>query len=403
MTRWILSLPAIMLSGISCSSDNLAAPTEPRTSGEGRPAFNAGAGSELFFSQVASGYHHTCGVTIEGRAYCWGWNPFGQLGDGTTTSPHLAPATVSTSLHFREVSAGVHHTCGVTMDNRVYCWGSNVEGQLGDGTTSARLKPVPVASGLFFRQVRAGYHHTCALTTDKRAYCWGRNTSGELGTGRGGNALRPTAVAGGLRFFQITAGNAHSCGKTTDYRGFCWGANDFGKLGDGTTTNRPTPRAVTGGLKFYQLSAGDAHTCGLTPDNTVYCWGWNAGGAIGDGINYFQRLTPTRVAGGLYFRQVVTGSIYSCGLTRASRAYCWGYNGSGQLGDGTTTQRWEPVAVSGGLRFDAAIGLTAGAGHMCGLSTDKKVYCWGFNGNGNLGDGTTTKRLMPVPVTAAIE
>jgi alpha-tubulin suppressor-like RCC1 family protein len=414
MTRWIgvaairgvtitLSVAGTVLGGISCSGDDLTAPTDPPVPAESGPAFTVGAASELLFGQVAAGYYHSCGLTIDGRAYCWGWNALGQLGDGTTTSPHERPTAVSTGLHFREVSAGFHHTCGLTTDDRIYCWGNNDDGELGDGTTTQRLKPVPVADGRHFRQVRAGFHHTCGLTLDKRAYCWGRNTSGELGTGRG-SALRPAAVAGGLRFFQLTAGNSFSCGKTTDYRGFCWGSNDNGQLGDGTTTSRPTPRAVTGGLQFYQVSAGGSHTCGLTPANTVYCWGSNAGGALGDGINYFRRLTPVKVVGGLYFRQVVAGQIYSCGLTRDSRAYCWGYNGSGQGGDGTTiTERWTPVAVAGGLRFNAAIGVTAGGHHTCGLSTDQRVYCWGSNNNGDLGDGTTRQRLMPVPVAAAVQ
>jgi alpha-tubulin suppressor-like RCC1 family protein len=401
MTRWTitLSLAGTLLSGISCSGDDLGAPTEPRALAEGNSAFTTGAASELLFSQLAVGYLHTCGVTTDNRAYCWGWNAHGQAGDGTTTTRLPRPTAVSTGLHFLEVSGGVGHTCGLSTDHRIYCWGRNDDGQLGDGTTIPRRRPVPVASALFFRQVRAGFDHTCGLTTDKRAYCWGRNTSGELGTGRG-SALRPAAVAGGLRFFQISAGNSYSCGKTTDYRGFCWGANDYGKLGDGTTTNRRTPRAVAGGLQFYQVSAGAMHTCGLTPGNRVYCWGWNAGGALGDGINYYQRLTPVPVAGGLYFRQVVAGGgIHSCGLTRDSRAYCWGYNGSGQLGDGTINERSTPVAVAGGRHFNAAIGVGAGADHTCGLGTDHRIYCWGFNGNGQLGDGTTTDRLTPVRVT----
>jgi alpha-tubulin suppressor-like RCC1 family protein len=414
MTRWIravtirvatitLSSAATVLSGISCSGDDLAAPTDPRTPAESRPAFTAGAASELFFGQVAAGYYHTCSVTLAGRAYCWGWNAHGQVGDGTTTTRLPRPTAVRTELHFLEVSAGFHHTCGLSTDKRIYCWGNNDDGELGDGTTRPRLRPVPVASGLSFRQVRAGFHHTCGLTTDKRAYCWGRNTSGELGTGRG-RALRPTAVAGGLRFFQITAGLSFSCGKTTDHRGFCWGSNDDGQLGDGTTTSRPTPRAVTGGLQFYQVSAGTRHTCGLTPGNKVYCWGTNDGGALGAGTNYNKSLVPVRVAGGGFFRQVVAGGSHGCDLTRDSRAYCWGWNANGQLGDGTDTQiRWTPVPVAGGLRFNAATGVTAGGYHNCGLSTDHRIYCWGWNGNGQLGDGTFSQKLMPVPVARALK
>ena len=380
-----------VLGGISCRSDDIQAPTEPATTAE------AAVTGELLFRQVAAGLSHTCAVAIDNRAYCWGWNVYGQLGDGTTTVSRPTPKPMIGGVSFIEVSAGVRHSCGLSLDHRIYCWGDNNEGQLGDGTRTPRLMPVRVATGLLFRQVRAGSFHTCALTNDKRAYCWGRNSSGELGTG-GSSALKPAAVAGGLHFFQISAGNTHSCGKTTDFRGFCWGANDFGKLGDGTTTDRRTPRAVVGGHQFYGLSAGNDHTCGLTSINTVYCWGWNGGGAIGDGINFFQRLTPTKVIGGQFYRQAVAGTMTSCGLTRSSRAYCWGLNGTGQVGDGTTTNRFSPVAVTGGIQFNAAVGVTAGARHVCGLGADQRVYCWGFNGNGELGDGTFTDRYTPVLV-----
>jgi alpha-tubulin suppressor-like RCC1 family protein len=408
MTRWTgaaairgvpitLSFAGAVLSGISCNGDDLTAPTDPRATAEGNPAFTTGAASGLFFRQVAAGYYHTCGVTMDGRAYCWGWNALGQVGDGTTTTPRSRPTVVTTGLHFLELSAGLGHTCGLGTDHRIYCWGRNDDGQLGDGTTLQRLRPVLVSGGLSFRQVRAGFHHTCGLTIDKRAYCWGLNTDGELGTGRG-STLRPAAVAGGLRFFQLSAGNAFSCGKTTDYRAFCWGRNEEGQLGDGSTTNRRTPRAVAGGLQFYQVSAGDRQTCGLTPGNTVYCWGRNAETQLGDGTTT-QHLTPVRVAGAGSFRQVVTGGgFHGCELTRASRAYCWGLNFSGQLGDGTTTHSPTPVAVAGGLHFNAAIGVAVGYFHTCGLSTDQRIYCWGSNGNGQLGDGTTTERLTPVPV-----
>ena len=385
-----LSLAGTALTGISCRSDDLQAPTGPASAADGAIA------GQLLFRQVAAGLLHTCGVAINGRAYCWGWNAYGQVGDGTNNR-RPSPTPVAGRLQFIEVSSGVRHSCGLTLDHRIYCWGDNEVGQLGDGTRTPHVMPVRVAGGLLFRQVRAGFFHTCALGNDKRAYCWGRNTSGELGTG-GGRALKPAAVAGGHRFFQITAGATHSCGKTTDYRGFCWGSNAFGKLGDGTTTDRRTPRAVAGGHQFYQLSAGSDHTCGLTPFNTVYCWGWNGGGAIGDGINFFQRLRPTKVIGGLFYRQVVTGTMFSCGLTRSSRAHCWGYNGSGQLGDGTIISRFSPVAVADGIQFDAAIGVTAGGNHACGLGADQKVYCWGFNANGELGDGTLIDRHTPVPV-----
>jgi alpha-tubulin suppressor-like RCC1 family protein len=159
-------------------------------------------------------------------------------------------------LSFRQVSAGAYHTCGVTTDDRAYCWGSNFSGELGDGTNSGpescsnqpcSTRPVPVLGGLLFRQIDAGVAHTCAVTaTDDRAYCWGINFSGELGDGTTTRHFTPVAVAGTRRFDHVNAGLYHTCGVTLAGRGFCRGANAVGQLGDGTTTDRSTPTAVAG-------------------------------------------------------------------------------------------------------------------------------------------------------------
>src|SRR5919108_385350 len=196
--------------------------------------------------------------------------------------------TGSTALVFRQVSAGSFlHTCGVTTDDRAYCWGVNFLGQLGDGTTSLSLTPVAVAGGLRFRQVSVGDDHTCGVTTDYQAYCWGANSAGQLGDGNledcGGfnppctdppttaNRLTPVRVRGGLQFRQVDAGKWHTCGVTTDGRAYCWGNNYYGQLGNGMTgdagryTDQPIPVAVVDGHRFRQVSAGVSHTCGVTP------------------------------------------------------------------------------------------------------------------------------------------
>jgi alpha-tubulin suppressor-like RCC1 family protein len=161
---------------------------------------------------------------------------------------------------------------------------------------------------LAFRQVSAGGEHTCGVTTDDRAYCWGRNFSGELGDGTTTDHSTPVAVTGGLRFRQVSAGGAHTCGLTTDDRAYCWGAG--GLLGDGTTTPRLNPVAVAGGRRFRQVSAGSSHSCAVTPFDRAFCWGFNPSGQLGDGTTS-RRLTPVRVQGaGLLFRQVSAGEHY---------------------------------------------------------------------------------------------
>jgi alpha-tubulin suppressor-like RCC1 family protein len=177
---------------------------------------------------------------------------------------------------------------------------------------------------------------------------------------------------------------------------FCWGANSQGQLGDGTYTDRTMPVRVAGGLRWRQLSSGASHTCGVTTDTRAYCWGNNGNGQIGDGTHGNVVLRPSAVAGGLLFRQIDAGYAHTCGVTTGDRAFCWGGNYDGELGDGTTTiTRLTPTA----LAVDLLLGqVSAGTGQSCAVTTDDGVYCWGDNAYGQLGDGTTTDRHAPVPV-----
>ncbi|MEA2712852.1 MAG: hypothetical protein QOK27_813 [Gemmatimonadales bacterium] len=402
-TRLTLCLAGAVLTVASCQNDNSVGPTDPNASETG-PRLATTTTAPLVFLQVDAGVDHTCGVATDNRAYCWGRNKIGivsggitgsgQLGDGTTTDRH-SPVAVAGGLLFRQVSAGAYHTCGVTMDYRAYCWGWNGSsdygyGQLGDGTTTTRLKPVPVLGGHQFRQVSAGSFSTCGVSyPDNRAYCWGWNPYGQLGDGTVMERRTPVAVAGTLRFRQVSAGEGHTCGATTDNVAYCWGLNAAGRIGDSTTVfRRKTPTAVAGGLLFRQLSAGAGHSCGVTTDDRAFCWGDNHYGQIGDGKTTSIRRWPRAVIGALRFREVIAGSFHTCGQTTTNLAYCWG---DGRLGDGTTMLRRSPVPVSGGHQFRQ---LTAG-GPSCGRDLVQKAYCWGANGFGQLGDGTTTTRLTP--------
>jgi alpha-tubulin suppressor-like RCC1 family protein len=328
-----------------------------------KPVPVAGA---LRFRQVSAALGHTCAVTPDYRVYCWGFNGGGALGDGTETD-RLKPVAVAGGLRFRQVEGGDEHTCAVTYpDNRAYCWGYNAEGGLGNGTFQPRIRSTPtaVAGGLRFRQVSAGggkydfesrdpfAGHSCGVTTTDEAFCWGPNTVGQLGIGgtTGSKAASPTRVAGAHQFRQIEAGSAYTCAVTTDNRAFCWGNGRQGQIGDGKTYLRFSPRMVAGGHSFERVTTGEFHTCAETTLNRAYCWGLNRGGAagaVGDGTTT-QRLTPVAVVGGLHFSQVSAGYSQTCGRTDAGVGYCWGSNWSGQLGDGTTTTRLRPVRVAGG-------------------------------------------------------
>jgi alpha-tubulin suppressor-like RCC1 family protein len=384
---------AIVITVLGCREDPVS-PTDPQ---HASPLATMAATS-LAFQQLSVGGHHTCGATVGDRAYCWGANSFGNLGDGTAAT-RVSPVAVVGGRSLVQVSAGLTHTCGLTTEGRAYCWGENNSGQLGDGSgLGVSWTPVAVAGSRRFRRIRVGYNSTCASTLADVAFCWGGNNWGQLGDGTKTDRPTPVRVRGGHSFRQVVPGYQHTCGMTPTGKVYCWGDNTFRQLGDGTTAeSRTLPAAVTGDLVFTQLSAGNLHTCGVTGTNIAYCWGRNADGQLGDGT-VAQRAKPTMVARGLRFSGVDAGVQHTCGVSTTKVAWCWGNNTYAQLGDGSRTRRLAPVRVAGNLRFNA---ILTGERHSCGLTTGDAAYCWGENGSGQLGDGTRTARLTPVAVVGA--
>jgi alpha-tubulin suppressor-like RCC1 family protein len=358
------------------------------------------AGTPISFRQMSGGMDHGCGIATDSRAYCWGRGNWGRLGNGTEDGK-LQPAAVAGGLLFRWISAGYFHTCGVTTDYLAYCWGANGWRQLGAATASDKsLVPIAVDGGLAFRQITVGYYHTCGLTTANKIYCWGNSGKGQTGTGSGTSSLAPpTPVISTATFRQVDAGAWHTCAVTQTYKAFCWGTSDKGALGVGAgITFRNKPTAVAGGLSFLQVSSGYAHTCGVTTASKAYCWGNGGTGALGNGKS-LNSWTPQVVSGGLSFTRITAGGSHSCAETTAQKAYCWGGNPDGQVGDGTAlSNRPSPVVVKGGLLFSQ---VDAGYNHTCGVA-NSVGYCWGYNNWGQLGTGNLTKRLVPTKVAGAL-
>jgi alpha-tubulin suppressor-like RCC1 family protein len=372
-----LTLTLVMLlASVGCGDD----PTAPsEASLDPQLATTSAAG--LLFRQLTVGATHICGVTTTNVAYCWGSNDQGQLGIGSTsTVPLRTPQLVAGGLRFKQITAGFQHSCGVTTLNRLYCWGWNFDGELGDGTgypdNVRRLTPVRVRTLRQFSQVDAGSHHTCAIEAGTgAAFCWGKNYFGQLGDDSQEHRRRPVRVRGGLQFRQISTGVEHTCGVTTDNIGYCWGSNWWGQFGNGNTIFQHHPVRAGGTLRYTMLQAGRYHTCGLATTQRAHCWGSNADGQLGDGT-YLQRIWPAAVAGGLRFARISSSGEHVCGVTPENLTYCWGNNGSGQIGDGTQdNDRPVPTAVAGGLRFT---GVWAGLSpQTCGVGSDQRTYCWG--------------------------
>jgi alpha-tubulin suppressor-like RCC1 family protein len=355
---------------------------------------------------IAPGYAHVCGIATGGAAFCWGANDDNELGNNTFVST-TAPTAVAGGLTFTSVTSGARHSCGLTANGTAYCWG-----YIGDGALGIEIPPGPsltsnpaeVGKGAMrFATISAGGLHSCGMAVDGTAYCWGSNANGELGAGTSppfsSLGLVVAVATPPFGFASIVAGERSTCALTSFGKAYCWGYNFFGQLGDGTQATSFTPVAVGGNLTFASISPGGNHTCGLTTSGAAYCWGANGVGQLGDGTTT-QHLLPTAVAGGLVFSRISAGSSHTCAYTATGDAYCWGGNPSGELGDGTTTQRLAPTAVSaGGQQFATVRG---GAGFTCGVTTAGAAQCWGSNFFGMLGDGTNTSRALPTAVSGGL-
>jgi alpha-tubulin suppressor-like RCC1 family protein len=304
---------------------------------------------------------------------------------------------------FESVSAGDRHTCAIAAGGTTYCWGDNEFGQAGRpglmqfsvASTLFYPKPVPVAEGFAFVAITTGGLHSCGLTAAGAAYCWGYNGVGSLGSGNLEDSWRPVPVSGGLTFATIKAGNNHTCGLTTTGTAYCWGWNYWGQLGSSGQGSSAVPLAVSGGITFAELTTAQANTCGLTKDGAAYCWGWNGDGELGVGTFGPSSATPLPVSGGLTFTSIAAVGTHTCGLTRSGSVYCWGTNGDDELGNGIEHgSSAVPVRVASNLNFSA---VGAGLSHSCALDAAGTAYCWGQNITGQIGLGNISTDLFATP------
>lgn len=342
-----------------------------------------GSGTLSDVSQIAAGGYFTCALKTDGTVYCWGQGIYGEVGDGAKVN-RLTPVQVldvggvGMLSGVSQISSGFNHSCALKTDGSVYCWGDNPYGQIGDNTTTQRPIPVQVlgvgGSGTLsdVSQVSAGGNHTCVLKNDSSVFCWGANNDGRLGDNTTIQRNAPVQVlgVGGIGMFsgvtQLTSHGSHNCALRTDGGVYCWGFNISGELGDNTTSDRHVPVQVlgVGGIgtlsNITEIAAGSNHSCALNASGNLFCWGSNDWGQLGDNTTT-QHLTPAQVhdvdgSGVLSdVSDVAGGGAQSCALKVDGSVNCWGYNGFGGLGDGTITQRNSPVQVLG-IGYYAASG-----------------------------------------------
>src|SRR5215831_10293823 len=295
------------------------------------------------------------------------------------------------------ISAGTYHSCAVTSTGGVKCWGANSTGELGDGTTMERHTPVDVVGlSAGVSSVVAAFGYSCALMTSGAVKCWGGNGSGSLGDGTTADRHTPVDVSGLSGAIAIAAGGGHTCAVLSGGGLSCWGRNDYGQVGDGSIgSDRWWPRSVSIAGGVAAVTAGAQHTCAITATGGAKCWGYNGDGELGVGDTNGPYTTPVDVRGltsGVI--AIEAGYNHNCAIT-SSGLECWGYNFQGQLGDGTMTNRLTPVVA--GLST-LPMRVAAGTDRTCVVLGGGGVECWGFNLSGGVGDGTTMDRWSPVGV-----
>ena len=321
---------------------------------------------DVYFTQVTAGRSHSCALDTDGQAWCWGSQTSGRLGDGVadlTSTPVPQAVLQPAGVIFTQISAGGFHTCAIDSGGQCWCWGGNSHGQLGSGTTSNASTPMAVSTGTGMSSiihVDAGNMHTCAVDVTGNTWCWGDGSYGKLGTGLYQDVLEPALItevgAGFAQAQMVSAGLEFTCMLDVSGHVWCWGANQCGQLGRGTFSASEASivqvdtesNDATVFVKLHVSEYG-MHACAVGVDGTGWCWGRNAGGELGlwDG-DLSDRASPCPVsmpAGGILFEDITTGNSHSCAVGNNGRAYCWGTNGQGQLGDETLLTGYAPTVV----------------------------------------------------------
>ena len=349
-------------------------------------------------STVSAGYLHTCAVTSKGAARCWGANEYGQLGNNSTTDSSTPVGVYGLGSKVKNITSGYLHSCALTTNGRVWCWGNNTYGQLGNNSTTNSARPVAVAGlGRGVRAIDAGWFDTCAITARGAVKCWGNNSYGQLGNNTTTSSLTPVQVHGLTRGAKaVSASYFHTCAITAKGAAKCWGNNSWGELGDNTANESAKPVGVYGlNKRVKQISAGYTSTCAVTTKGAAKCWGSNLYGQLGDNSTTTTGK-PVNVYGlGSDIKSVKAGGYHACALTTAGGVRCWGLNDEGQLGDNSTISSLKPVVVA---TADKMRVITSGFEHTCAMTAKRAITCWGYNQRGQLGDNSTANRSQPVTV-----
>jgi alpha-tubulin suppressor-like RCC1 family protein len=350
---------------------------------------------DLTATAIFAGDRFACAIDAHAKAWCWGATDNFELPDGGDGSPRAYPVEIDYP-DIKFASAGTRFMCVQSSDG-LRCGGYNGFGQLGDGVRTT--EPVPLAvDGLGpVAAIAAGASFTCATLADQTAMCWGENDRGQLGDGTFAGKTHPVAVTGLHDVIQLASGHQHSCALLADHTVECWGDNDSGELGDGTPVSRSAPRPVLDGAaplaNVKEIAVGIAHTCALLNDGTMKCWGSNSDGQLGVAQLDQDLRSPVNVAlstapaGPTGVSHIVAGDAFTCAVDGAGQPWCWGKNDVGKLGGGVDVVRTATPTQVANLKDVVIDQASSFTGFTCAHAASNGVWCWGYNSDGELGNG----------------
>ena len=356
----------------------------------------------LSFVQIGAGQTASCALNVTGDVYCWGQNVEGELGNAMNNSQDkFVPVGVVGGVTFGKLFVGAISSCGIAITGDTYCWGGDAAGEIGDGLDTSQgdvFTPHKVVGNHQFITLAIGAQHVCGITSTDETWCWGYNGSGQLTdvSPVGIDMYTATPVRLALAFSEIAAGGDTTCGTTTAGDTYCWGDNTYGQLGTGdsrTSVAQPVKLAHS----FASLAIGAQHACGIDQAGKTWCWGDDSLGQLGDGMPASMQSTPVAVAGNPQFATISAGPAArsTCAIAASGVASCWGRNDYGQLGIGVSPAiATTPTAVAG-VSFAT---ISTGNLHGCGIGTDQRAWCWGSQEVGAVGDGPSTGSFIePTP------